>query len=257
MSEVENKYYIGWDVGAWSCNANKNSCDAIVMLDSEKKIVGSPWRDSLNKIIFGSETVEDFVREIFKVCGRENLYSDEIDVVIGIDAVLGFSESLRSLINERKSTGKGLDEHQTNSYLFRQTELFLFEKKHSPLSALTHMIGSQATKAMHVVAKFSKDCEEVGVWKSKLGKVKFIETYPATCGEAYDKECEDQFEKPEEKIKGQKISKPEYARKDKADAYKCARVAYEFCRDRSSLYEPKDSDKNISLSEGWIWALKN
>ena len=32
-------YYVGWDVGAWHCDKNTNSRDAIVVLDKKGKVV--------------------------------------------------------------------------------------------------------------------------------------------------------------------------------------------------------------------------
>lgn len=36
-----NKYFVGWDVGAWNCDKNKSSRDAIVILDSNGKLLGN------------------------------------------------------------------------------------------------------------------------------------------------------------------------------------------------------------------------
>ena len=37
-------YYVGWDVGAWYCDKNAHSRDAIVVLDENKVIVASRRR---------------------------------------------------------------------------------------------------------------------------------------------------------------------------------------------------------------------
>ena len=41
------------------------------------------------------------------------------------------------------------------------------------------MIGSQATKGMHVLAKFAPQIESCGVWTD--GGFRAIETYPTAC----------------------------------------------------------------------------
>ena len=37
------QFFIGWDVGGWNCDRNRSSRDAIVILDTERRIVGTPW----------------------------------------------------------------------------------------------------------------------------------------------------------------------------------------------------------------------
>ena len=256
MSEVK-QYYIGWDVGAWDFKESSDSCDAVVILNAEKVLQGEACRTSLKNIIINSEDVESFLKAIFQLCGEEKSYTDDIKVVIAIDAVLGFSDSFKNLIMNMKSSSAGLNNHKTNPYLYRKTEIFLSERDSTPLSALTHMIGNQATKAMHVIAKFAEKPKKLGIWKSKSGNVTFIETYPSTCRDVYDLECVLHFGELQERKKGDKISKPEYRRRDLSDAYKCARIAYEFENSPSTLHKPKDANTQISNEEGWIWALKN
>lgn len=40
-------YYIGWDVGAWNCDRNAASRDAIVILDAARRVIGTPGRGNL------------------------------------------------------------------------------------------------------------------------------------------------------------------------------------------------------------------
>lgn len=49
-----------------------------------------------------------------------------------------------------------------------------------PLSAIKDMIGSQATKGMHVLAKFAPKIERCGVWTDAAGFT-VIEAYPSGC----------------------------------------------------------------------------
>jgi len=36
-----------WSIGGWNCDKNQNSRDAIVILDANHEIVGTPWRGNL------------------------------------------------------------------------------------------------------------------------------------------------------------------------------------------------------------------
>jgi hypothetical protein len=40
-------YAVGWDVGAWNCDKNPNSRDALVVLDEAGQCAGKPWRGNL------------------------------------------------------------------------------------------------------------------------------------------------------------------------------------------------------------------
>ena len=61
--------FIGWDVGGWNCDKNQNSRDAIVILDTNREIVGSPWRGNLRKNINVSSTTTDWIAALFGSCG--------------------------------------------------------------------------------------------------------------------------------------------------------------------------------------------
>jgi hypothetical protein len=52
-------YFIGWDVGGWSCDKNKDSRDAIVVIDENKEVVGKPWHGSLRGAIAASRAATD------------------------------------------------------------------------------------------------------------------------------------------------------------------------------------------------------
>jgi hypothetical protein len=84
-------------------------------------------------------------------------------VVLAIDTPLGFSTAFIELLAQGKAAG-AIEGSSSNPYLFRQTERVLFERGLSPPSAVKDMIGSQATKGMHVVARFASEIEHYGVW---------------------------------------------------------------------------------------------
>ena len=51
MTSINTALYIGWDVGGWNCERNPTSRDAIVILDANLEIVGTPWRGNLRECI--------------------------------------------------------------------------------------------------------------------------------------------------------------------------------------------------------------
>jgi predicted nuclease with RNAse H fold len=154
---------------------------------------------------------------------------------MAIDAPLGFPAALVDLITQRV----GVEPDQTsglNRYLFRHTERHLFERGLTPLSAVKDMIGSQATKAMHALAKFAPQVESCGVWTDGAG-FRAIETYPAACRKS--------------------LAAPDFSLReslghdDLNDAYACALVARLYSTDRAALEVPP---ADVPVSEGWIWA---
>ena len=96
------------------------------------------------------------------------------------------------------------------------------------------MIGSQTTKAMHVVAKFANDVTSCGVW-SDGNFLTIIETYPAACGRIKVKETE------------------KLENKDLDDALICAKIAKMFDKNKDTLVQPQEGTSN---KEGWIWFPK-
>ena len=107
-----------------------------------------------------------------------------------------------------------------------------------PLSAIKDMIGSQATKAMHVVARFAPQLLSHGVWTDGA-HLTVIETYPALCRARLG---------PQVGIE----PIPKTGREaDILDAAVCARIARDFQLNRERLEPPTD---DTPPSEGWIWA---
>lgn len=233
MSKAK-EYYIGWDVGGWNCCKNSKSKDAVVILDSSGFITEKQWRGNLKETINTSEQAIDLIKALLNLC---NLKEDEGNVIVtmAIDAPLGFPNAFRELL-ERNIIQQNIEQHSENSYLFRQTEKSLFNKGFSPLSAIKDMIGSQTTKAMHLVAKFAPVIQGCGIWTNKSKQLTIIETYPSACRniQSTNKLLFDEMQ-------------------DIKDALVCAEIAYLFLNDKKKLNAP---DKNIPEKEGWIWALK-
>lgn len=233
MTERDS-FYIGWDVGGWNCDKNANSRDAIVILDSTLNIVGEPWRGNLRVDINRATSAREWLELLFQRCNAV-VPSGTLSVTMGIDTPLGFSQEFTDLIG-RASPVERLDSSDTNPYLFRYTERFLFQRGHQPLSSIKDMIGSQATKGMHVLAKFAPMVESCGVWTDGNG-YRAIEAYPSACKESEDianllRDCHPLKDK------------------DRDDARVCALIAYLHATARHQLVSPPDE---VSHSEGWIW----
>ena len=103
------------------------------------------------------------------------------------------------------------------------------------------MIGSLATKGIHVLSKFVRNRRQCGVGRDDDGVLTAIEGYPSAC-------------------KGSKMLEEMMAHdygadhEDKKDAVICALLAYLFAEKREMLVGPGDS---VPISEGWIWVPKD
>ena len=243
VGHTENKtqaksFYIGWDVGGWNCDKNPRSRDAIVILDSTLSIIGQPWRGNLRECIAAATTTSDWLAALFDHC-RAEFPGPTASVTMAIDTPLGFSEEFVELVANR--TYVEPDETSwLNRYLYRHTERHLFEQGLAPLSAVKDMIGSQATKGMHALAKFAPQIESCGVWTDGAG-FRAIETYPTACRKTKAVTTLLQGCKPLD-------------HSDEDDARVCALVAHLFATKRSTLEEPDDS---VPRREGWIWVPKS
>jgi predicted nuclease with RNAse H fold len=233
-----SSFYIGWDVGGWNCDKNPKSRDALVILDAGLNIVGKPWRGNLRAATNEAADSTDWISKLFALCKAPTL-SGRPQMTLAIDTPLGFSEEFTRLVTQRIHAGE-VGNSATNPYLFRQTERFLFEHGLTPLSAIKDMIGSQATKGMHVLAKFAPTVERCGVWSDGVGLI-VIEAYPSAC-------------KTSETVKGLQQPFGKLAHDDLDDALTCALLAYLFDTHRDKLLSPGAS---VPVSEGWIWVPKD
>ena len=227
-------FFIGWDVGGWNCDKNPTSRDAIVILDEALAIVGQPWRGNLRSQINDAENTRDWVAALFTRCGA-TLPAGPATATLAIDTPLGFSQAFTQLVTKRQAAG-AVEKSSTNPYLFRRTEHWLFERGLSPLSAVKDMIGSQATKGMHVLARFAPIVRSCGVWTDGT-LLTAVEAYPAACrGSATLSALRCRF--------------PALAHSDLDDALTCALVAHLHATQPAALVQP---DAGVPASEGWIW----
>ena len=230
---MSRSFFIGWDVGGWNCDKNAKSRDAIVILDEDLHIVGAPWRGNLREAINAAATTREWTTRLFGLCQSEQ--TEDASLTLAIDTPLGFSTAFLSLTAEGQSVGS-IGESQSNPYLYRQTERLLFTGNRGPLSAVKDMIGSQATKGMHVLAKFAPRVERCGVWTDGAS-LRAIETYPAACRRSEaDKSVLDTLQP--------------LNHDDLVDARVCALVACLFANTPDVFEEPP---ADVPAREGWIW----
>lgn len=227
-------FFIGWDVGGWNCEKNGTSRDAIVILDEKKDIVGTPWRGNLRECIVSSKTTHDWLNALFAKCDAQYPETPP-SITMAIDTPLGFPDEFVNLVTRNGFTEPD-ETSGLNRYLFRHTERHLFERRLRPLSAIKDMIGSQATKGMHVLAKFASKTDGCGVWTDG-DAFRAIETYPAACRDT----------KPvKEFLRGRRSLRHD----DENDARICGLIAHLFATKRHVLEKPP---AGVPLGEGWIW----
>jgi hypothetical protein len=233
-SAATPSFCIGWDVGGWNCDKNGLSRDAIVILDGALGMVGQPWRGNLRESIATAATTGEWLAALFAKCGAE-APAGPLTATMAIDTPLGFSDAFVALI-----TRQGCVEPDPisgrNRYLFRQTERHLFDRGLAPLSAIKDMIGSQATKGMHVLAKYAPLIESCGVWTDGQS-LRVIETYPTACRNTAA-------------VQTLLTGREPLGHDDKDDARICAIVAHLFATARPTLEEP---GADVPPNEGWIW----
>lgn len=231
-------YFIGWDVGGWNCDKNSKSRDAIVILDTHRGIVGQPWRGNLRSTINSAGDTAAFTAALFALCDAQATVGDT-PVTLAIDTPLGFSQEFVRLVTGLQAVG-ALGSSNTNPYLFRQTERYLFEHGLKPLSAIKDMIGSQATKGMHVLARFAPQVQSCGVWTDGA-RLTTIEAYPSAC-------------KVSATIQAQRRHYAPLGHEDQEDALTCALIAHLFADTREALAAPGE---HVPASEGWIWVPRD
>lgn len=100
MRTTAPSFFIGWDVGAWNCDKNRKTRDAIVILDEQLAIVGEPWHGNLRKAIAGAATTVDWFNALFRNC-KSVFPSGHPRVTMAIDTPLGISEDFVALVTRQ------------------------------------------------------------------------------------------------------------------------------------------------------------
>lgn len=244
------KVYLGWDVGGWNCDKNSKSRDALVFLDANRKIMGVPWRGNLAATINQSDDQVTFLKALFRLCELEYQHQK---MLLAIDTPLCFSDGFRNLLNGTFSA-TGVTSSQ-NPYLFRQCERLLAERGFKPLSAIKDMIGAQATKGIHALAKFVPDSVSTGVWQHQ--SITAIEAYPSPCRESkYITALTNMTKWPlvSAESEGPLMTNGKVRHQDHIDALICALIGWSFDKTPEALWQPSES---APVSEGWIFLPKD
>lgn len=139
-ADQKREWFIGWDVGGWNCDKNQNSRDAIMILDDNHEIVGTPWRGNLRECTNSCSMSTRWLEALFDLC-RSGVSPESGSVTLAIDTPLGFSDAFIQLVTQSKAAA-AIQASNTNPYLFRRTEHYLFEQGLSPLSAIKPRILS-------------------------------------------------------------------------------------------------------------------
>jgi len=240
-------YFIGWDVGAWYCDKNTKSRDALYIIDDKGNYRGE-FRGNLKngkpgKLggILEESSSKYFIQKCFDLCQTNLKFSGK--AILAIDAPLGFPSPLITLLTKNKFSETVNDNFRENDYLFRYTEqkLNADNSNYKPLSTINHMIGAQSTKAIHLIAKLGLKNNKKGVWENE--NLTVLETYPAIARTKHADE-----------MRVRKTS-------DVDDAQICAEVAVQFFEDLNRSYDPnrlnypdeKTDDMIRIASEGWIF----
>ncbi len=241
-------YFVGWDVGGWNCSRKSESQDALAVLalngnslQIQGKVFRGPIRDEINRC----STLFEIVNE---KCRTKIQESDEI--TIAIDTPLGLPSAVQSLVAGGNLPSEIPEDYSCNPYLYRVTEMWLFSQAFPPLSVIKDMIGSQATKGMHLLRKLNMKvvADECGVWRN--GSVTAIESYPTTCKRSENEGYICAGSQIAQRLFDSLAGAIGLARVDQIDAVHCALIAYLFATDKSQLYPPTN---NPPVSEGWIW----
>lgn len=236
--------YVGWDVGGWHCDRNRESRDALVVLrlneNSQPTLIGQSWRGNLRAVL-ASHRGTALVEEMLRFCNVD--LADSAEVMIAIDAPLGWPAAMLALANGG-DTADVSDKDDGNVYTRRATELGLIRQGFSPLSSVRDMIGSQSTKAIHFLRAARLASQPDAVWSD--GRVSAIETYPAVALKSA--QCASLHEPLFQNLLAQQtITKP--ALPDVRDALACAVVAYLAAEKPDSVIKPP---AGYPALEGWI-----
>ena len=253
-------FYIGWDVGTWSCTSGtKKSCDALVVMN-EQTILGH-CRRNLSKTIRNNTEVrpQELISNWFQHCSVTANYSENDHYYIAMDTPLGWPRGFVSMLAGNLPTSwtycpKEYDIQ--NPLLFRRTERQL----NSGFSVVTHSIGNQSTKGMLLICGLKAEHGQWGVWTK--GNLTLIETYPKAClrSETFVNWMASQPNEYDIREWYHPVDKTTRRREkslkiqdDTFDAAVCAFLAKAFATKNVDLVQPLDVPKEGEKAEGWIF----
>lgn len=237
-----NYFALGWDVGGWNCDKNPNSRDALVLLDHNQQQIGQMWRGNLRHSLNTAQTAQAWLSQIAQLLCLPKHFFDQHNhpIYLGIDTPLGVSIAWQELIFQFKAASD-IGDSADNPYLYRETERWLLKKGFKPLSAIKDMIGSQATKGRHFLARFTPYQQSCGIWQDEHSRLIAFEAYPTLAKKSPG--LNHLFKQ----ITWQNAP-PEAG--DAYDAAFCALIAAQQASAPANLVRPPD---HTPWSEGWIF----
>jgi hypothetical protein len=255
------KYFIGWDVGAWKCEAkNKASCDALFILN-DKQMMGH-HRGNISGInqqicdVPHAEKIARLIESFLSRCSLEERFSSDDEYFLAIDTPLGWPHTFSLLMNRTLSEKWNYHEDRRNidnTLLFRKTERELG----SSLSAVVDSIGSQSTKGIALLCSLNAALASWGIWRA--GNLTIIETYPKACirSEVFLEWAVKQSLTHDNRewyfYKNRKSDRRIQEQDDTFDAGICALLAMAFADHSFPLKQPPATDPNQEVHEGWIF----
>lgn len=239
--------FVGWDVGAWNCDRNPKSRDALCALEiragGRLVVAGEPWRGNLRPLLVtasGSRLI-DGILELLRIPRAARRRA----ITIAIDTPLAWPRAMLELVMKRRAV-EVPPEADRNPYLFRAQERELFDGDLRPLSAVRDMIGSQSTKGIHFLQRTGLTARATGVWGG--AGVMAIETYPSAVRDRKLRAKRDMLVATS--ASGDGRARTVAWQHDVRDAITCALVAWLYRTDRGRLAPPT---RSADPAEGWIW----
>jgi hypothetical protein len=238
--------FLGWDVGAWNCDRNRKSRDALCALEIRESgpvLLGKAWRGNLRDLLVALEgsALVDALLERLHIAAEEKRH-----LTIAIDTPLAWPRTMIELV----AGGAVVDvpgEADRNPYIFRAQEVALFGRKHRPLSVVRDMIGSQSTKGIHFLRQGRLVPSAIGVWSREATVA--IETYPSAAIR------DEEVARLTAQLLADLLGREDQPRDrpwadDVRDAITCALVAWLHRQRSGRLEAPHEAADG---TEGWIW----
>ena len=241
--------YIGWDVGGWNCDNNSASRDALVVLDDALNVIGTPWWGNLRVTLNDATSSRDVINRLLALC--QYVPSGNERVAMAIDTPLALPQAFLALA--RGEAVDTLGRSQDNPYLYRETERWLFARGVTPLSPIKDMIGSQATKGMHFLARFAPHITACGQWQSVAGELCAVEGYPSPAKRSAGFAALRQRVYMPETLHAM-LHQPTPKQQDIHDAWHCALLAWSLEHAKESVAWPP---AEMPAAEGWIFVPKD
>lgn len=172
----KNLLAIGWDVGGWM---GSNHGFSILLWDYETKEY--KWLGKSVELKIPDNSLFSLAYIFQKVSGKKDFEIDNYQLVIGIDAPLGFPRDFKDFINGSKKTFNRPEKEIYNKLAYRKTDRHIYEKLgKKPLSAVFDRLGTNATAAVVHVNKWREEYNfSLQPIEDNRNNRDIIEVYPA------------------------------------------------------------------------------